>query len=57
MAIWDNSGVKYTDTSTVDLGSSTEDINLIVNNNSGVIELIAGVASGTWNVKTGIRII
>jgi hypothetical protein len=57
MCIWDfNDDVKYTDTSTVDLGS-TVDIEFEVANNSGIIELKAIVANGSWDVKTGIRII
>jgi hypothetical protein len=60
MCIW-NSGAdtstEYTDTSTIDLGLSTSDIEFKVNNNAGVIEFSSIVLAGTWNVKTGIRII
>jgi hypothetical protein len=60
MCIW-NSGAgtsaEYTDTSTIDLGLSTSDIEFKVNNNAGVIELSSIVLAGTWDVKTGIRII
>jgi hypothetical protein len=59
MCVWDNdvSAVRFTDTSTPDLGFPTSDIVLSVQNSSGVIGLVATVANGTWTIKTGIRII
>jgi hypothetical protein len=57
MTIWDSSSTKYTDTSTIDLGDSTQDIEFKVTNNSGIIEFASITSIYTWQVKTGIRII
>jgi hypothetical protein len=59
MCVWNSSDskVEFTDTSTLDLGFPTSDIVLSVQNSSGIIELVATVANGTWTIKTGIRII
>jgi hypothetical protein len=57
MSVWDSSTTQFTDTSTLDLGSSTTDISFSVTNSGGVISLVAVVTSGTWSVKTGFRII
>jgi hypothetical protein len=57
MAVFDDTNVQYTDTSTTDLGLDTNDIDFSVTNSGSVISLNAIVTAYTWDVKTGVRII
>jgi len=57
MCIWDgSSGIEYTDISTNDLGNTTP-ISLYADINGANVRLNAIIASGTWIIKTGIRLI
>ena len=56
ISVWDGTNIEYTEISTLDLGGSTKVLlSLDIFNND--IRLIATILSGTWNVKTSIRII
>jgi hypothetical protein len=58
MAIWNGTSTNFTDYSTPDLGLSTRDIEFSIKNPTGnAVEFISTVTSGTWTVKSGIRII
>ena len=57
MAVWDGTNVQYTDTSTPDLNGSTRPIEFSVSIIGGNVTLQSHVTSGTWTVKTGLRII
>ena len=58
-AVWNSSTAGYTDFSTTDIGGSTSDISFTVTViNAGVDVAFNAVAtSGTWSVKTGVKII
>jgi hypothetical protein len=57
MATWDNSGTTFTDNSTPDLNSSTVNFRWKVQLNGTSVELVADIASGTWDTLVSIRII
>jgi hypothetical protein len=57
LCVWNSTGASYTDTSTTDLGTSTEGIGFDVTSGSGTVTLNALVSSGTWNIKVGTRVI
>jgi hypothetical protein len=56
MAVWVGATVTYTDYSTADIGD-TAGIEFTVTLSSPNIRLNAVITTGTWTVKTGIRII
>jgi hypothetical protein len=55
MAVWDGTNVEFADTSTVDLGGTTDSIVLSVDISNGRVRLLATITSGTWTVKSGAR--
>ena len=55
MAVWNGTTTQFTDTSTKDLGGSTEGIELTVDILNGNVRLNAVVTSGSWKVKVGTR--
>ena len=57
LCVWNSTGATYTDTSTTDLGTSTEGIGFNVTSGSGIVTLNAIVSAGTWNIKVGTRVI
>ena len=59
MAVWNstNDTVEFTDTSTQDLGGSTAALTFSVAILSNVLTLTANIASGTWTIKIGARIL
>ena len=57
LCVWNSSSASYTDTSTTDLGPSTEGISFQVTSGSGTVTLNAIVTTGTWNIKVGTRVI
>ena len=57
MAVWDGTNVQFTDTSTPDLNGSTTGIEFNVSIITGNVTLQSNVTSGTWTIKTGLRII
>jgi len=56
MAVWDGSNINFTEVTTVDLGNTT-DVILLVQINTGNVELIADSVSQPWTVKTLAKII
>lgn len=56
MAVWDGSNINFTEVTTVDLGNTT-DVLLLVQINTGNVELIADALSQPWTVKTLAKII
>ena len=57
MAVWDSvNNVEFTDTSTNDLGS-TSDVVFTVDALSGAVRLKATVSSDDWIIKSAIRAI
>jgi len=56
MAVWDGSNINFTEVTTVDLGNTT-DVLLLVQINTGNVELIADAVSQPWTVKTLAKII
>jgi hypothetical protein len=57
MGVWNGIGAEYTDTSTLDLGGDTSQVDLSVNLSGGNVNLIATISSGTWTIKSGVRVI
>jgi hypothetical protein len=55
--VWNGTNVEFTDTSTNDLGGSTAAVVLSVDVSGTTVRLRAAIASGTWTIKTGTRII
>jgi hypothetical protein len=56
-AIWNGSDVVFTDTSTIDLGSSTDDVRFKVQSTGTDIELVVEISSGNWDITIGARIL
>ena len=56
MSVWNGATVEYTDTSTADIGN-TLGANFEVDTSGGNVRLKFTVATGTWTVKTAIRLI
>jgi hypothetical protein len=57
IAVWKNTTVEFTDTSTSDIFGSTLGISFSVVINNPNIELTAEIISGTWDIKIGTRAI
>ena len=57
MCVWDGTNVEFTDTSTNDLGGSTAVVSFSTDVSGTDVRLRATISSGTWTIKTGIRII
>jgi len=57
LAVWKNTTVEYSDTSTPDILGSTFGISFSVVINEPNIELTAEITSGTWDIKIGTRAI
>jgi hypothetical protein len=57
LCVWNSSQTSYTDTSTTDLGGSTDGVSFIVTSISGNVKLKAIITNGTWNIKIGTRVI
>jgi hypothetical protein len=55
--VWNSTAAQFTDTSTTDLGPSTEGISFQVTSSGGTVRLNAIVTTGTWNIKVGTRVI
>jgi len=56
MATWEGANVVYTDYSSADLGD-TFPISFTVDISGANVQLNAIVASGSWTVQTGVRLI
>ena len=54
MSVWSPSNIEYTETSTNDLGNTSQ-ATFVVDIVSGVARLKFSNVSGTWSVKTGVR--
>lgn len=54
MTVWDGSNVEFTDTSTNDIGN-TSDVSFAVDINTGLARLKITTGTGTWVLKTSIR--
>jgi hypothetical protein len=57
IAVWDTNGATYTEYSTPDLNGSTAPFRFAVTNNGTDVKLVGNVASGTWKVHVGTRIV
>jgi hypothetical protein len=57
LTVWNASNTSYNDTSTTDLGGSTDGISFIVTSTGGNLKLKAVITDGTWNIKIGTRVI
>ncbi len=59
MVVWNETTdtVEYTDTSTKDLGGSTAALTFTAAISSNDVQLTAVIASGTWTVAIGARLI
>ena len=59
MTVWDaaNNGVEFNETTTNDLGSSTEHLTFSASISSNNFVLAANIASGTYNIKLGARLL
>jgi hypothetical protein len=57
LCVWNSTAAQFTDTSTTDLGPSTEGISFQVTSIGGTVTLNAIVTTGTWNIKVGTRVI
>jgi hypothetical protein len=57
ISVWNSTSAQYTEVSTRDLGGSTSDVSFAVDVSGSNARLRATIASGTWTIKTGIRII
>jgi hypothetical protein len=57
--VWDQSNdqIAYTDTSTVDINSSTSNIEFYTGITNDNVELRAEITGGTWNIKISARVI
>jgi hypothetical protein len=55
--IWSGTDVVFTDTSTVDLGSTTSDVKFTAQSTGTNIELWVDIASGDWDVTVGVRLL
>lgn len=55
MAVWNNSSVEFTDTSTNDIGN-TSGATFSVDTNTANVRLKFTVSSGTWTIKTATRL-
>ena len=56
MSVWDGTNIIYTDNSTSDLGDSSPVV-FTTDISGSDVRLLVGVSSGTWTIKTGIRLI
>lgn len=56
-AVWDGTSVSYNHTLTTNIGASTDGIDFDVVINGVNIDVNATITSGTWTVKTGIRLL
>jgi hypothetical protein len=54
MAVWDGTNVEYTDTSTNDIGD-TSDESFVVDISGGNARLKFTAGAGTWTVKVSAR--
>lgn len=54
MAVWDGTNVEFTDTSTNDIGNTSE-VSFTVDINGGSIRLKITTGNGNWTLKTSIR--
>lgn len=57
MCVWDGTNITYTDTSTVDLGGSTQGIKLSASISGQNVIVQSDVTSETWSIKLGARVI
>ena len=57
MTVWDGTNSTYTDTSTPDLGASTNGIEFSTSVVGANIVLLGTITTGTWSVRIGARII
>jgi hypothetical protein len=56
-ATWDTSSAVFTDISSPDLNGSTAGLVWKVQINSGQVELVANIFSGTWDILVATRIV
>ena len=57
LGVWNGTSAKYTEVSTKDLGGNTNAVDLSVDVSGSDARLRATISSGTWTIKTGVRII
>ena len=56
-ATWDNAGAAFTDVSSPDLNGSTANLKWNVQVTAGIVDLIATITGGTWDILVATRII